>query len=92
MEKANIRFYKVKKCGLYKPLARNATLGSFKEISNNIFNWSKAKNRLIQSTCTYEVNDDFDMNFLETYLMSMKQSESYNDYILTTWNVIGHRV
>jgi len=86
MEKASIRFYEVKKCGLYKPNARHASLGSFLAITDNIFNWSHAANRLVQSTCTYEVDGDFEMDFLETYLASIKKDNSSGDFILTTWN------
>lgn len=86
MEKSNIRFYEVKQCGLFKPHGRNASVGSFQAITDNVFNWSKVKKRLVQSTCTYEINDDFEMDFLETYLVSVKKENSNGDFIITTWN------
>jgi len=61
-------------------------MGSFSEIANNIQNWSNTKGKLIQNTCTYEVNEDFDMDFLETYLVAMKHDAETGDYFLAMWN------
>jgi hypothetical protein len=86
IERASIRFHKVKSCGLYRQRARNSEMGSFTEIVNNIYNWSSSGGRLIQNTCTYEVNEDTDMDFLETYLVSMKHDPSSGDYFVAMWN------
>jgi hypothetical protein len=86
IERASIRFYSVKHCGLYKPHARNCTLGSFSQILDNIYNWALAPGRLIQNTCTYEVNEDFDMEFLETYLVSAKKCATNGDMLFSFWN------
>lgn len=86
IEKASIRFHKVKHCGLFRHKARTADIGSFSEIVNNFYNWLNSGGRLIQNTCTYEVNEDFDMEFLETYLVSMKHDPTTGDYFLAMWN------
>jgi len=86
IEKASIRFHKVKHCGLFRQRARTAEMGSFRELVNNIYNWSNSGGRLIQNTCTYEVNEDFDMDFLETYLVGMKHNPETGDYFLAMWN------
>lgn len=86
IEKASIRFHEIKHCGLFRPRARTADLGSFREIVNNIYNWSNSGGRLIQNTCTYEVNEDFEMDFLETYLVGMKHDPTTGDYLLAMWN------
>lgn len=86
LEQASIRFYEIKHCGLYRQFARSSTLGCFSDVINNIHNWASAEDRLIQSTCTYEVNEDSDMDFLETYLLSSKKCSSTGDILLTFWN------
>lgn len=86
IEKASVRFHKIKSCGLYRERARKPELGSFTEIVNNIYNWSNSQGRLIQNTCTYEVNEDSDMDFLETYLVSMKHDSISGDYFIAMWN------
>ena len=86
MERASIRFHKVKSCGLYRPRARTPEMGAFTSIINNVYNWLNSGGRLIQNTCTYEVNEDFDMDFLETYLVSMKHDSTTGDYFIAMWN------
>ena len=86
VEKASIRFHKVKHCGIYRERARTPEMGSFTEVINNIFNWSNSDQRLIQNTCTYEVSPDFDMEFLETYLVSIKHDNVTGDYFGAMWN------
>ncbi|WP_138518301.1 hypothetical protein [Limnobacter alexandrii] len=86
IETASLRFHKVKHCGLYKQLGRKAEFGSFKEIVENVKNWSSHSNRLVHNTCTYEVSADADMDFLETYLVSAKHESSTGDYVFATWN------
>lgn len=85
-EKASIRFYDVKQCGLYKPRARNCTLGSYNEILHNVYNWAGEQGRLVLNTCTYEVNESFDQEFLETYLVSAKKQSDTGDYLFCFWN------
>lgn len=85
-ETASIRFQKVKNCGIYKRKARNASLGSFHDISNNIFNWSNSGSRPIQNTCTYEVHSAWEMEFLETYIVSIKNDTNTGDYFIAMWN------
>lgn len=86
MEQASIRFYEVRSCGLYRGSSRTATLGSFSAIAENIFNWSRQDGRLIQNTCTYEVEEDSEFDFLETYLASARKSTLTGDYLFTFWN------
>jgi hypothetical protein len=86
IEKASIRFHQVKSCGLYRARSRTPEIGSFTEIINNIYNWSNTGGRLIQNTCTYEVNEDFDMDFLETYLVSMEHDPTSGNYFIAIWN------
>ncbi|EJO2021566.1 hypothetical protein RQY88_004272 [Vibrio vulnificus] len=85
-ERASIRFYDVKQCGLYKPRARHSTLGSFNEILNNICNWANEPGRLVLNTCSYEVGEDFDQEFLETYLVSANMHRETGDYLFCFWN------
>jgi hypothetical protein len=86
IERASIRFHKVQSCGLYRPRVRAAAIGSFTEIINNIYNWSSTGGRLIQNTCTYEVNEDIDTEFLETYLVNMKHDPISGNYFIAMWN------
>lgn len=85
-EKASIRFHKIKHCGLYRERGRSPEMGSLRDIIRNIYNWSNVNGRLIQNTCTYEVNSAFDMDFLETYLVSMKYDIDSGDYFIAMWN------
>lgn len=85
-ERASIRFYDVKHCGLYKPRARSSTLGSFNEILHNIYNWANEPGRLVLNTCSYEVDEDFDQEFLETYLVSAQKCNDTGDYLFSFWN------
>ncbi|MCG9649317.1 hypothetical protein L1D24_12150 [Vibrio brasiliensis] len=85
-ERASIRFYDVKHCGLYKPRGRHCTLGSFSEILHNIYNWAREPGRLILNTCSYEVNEEFDQEFLETYLVSAQLHAENGDYLFCFWN------
>lgn len=85
-ERASIRFYDVKQCGLYRPRARHSTLGSFNEVLHNIYNWATEPGRLILNTCSYEVNDEFDQEFLETYLVSAQMHNETGDYLFCFWN------
>lgn len=86
LEKASIRYHKVEQCGLYRPKARKPEMGSFASIIDNVYKWSNTGGKLIQNTCTYEVSEDFDMDFLETYLVSMKHNVTTGDYFLAMWN------
>lgn len=86
MESVNLRFHHVKHCGLYKRHARTAEFGSFSEIIDNVHTWSSHGGRQIQNTCTYEVSPDSQLDFLETYLVSIKHDSSTGDYVLATWN------
>lgn len=85
-ESASIRFYDVKHCGLFKTRARRSTLGSFSEILHNIYNWAGEAGRLVLNTCSYEVSEDFDQEFLETYLVSAQKHNDTGDYLFCFWN------
>lgn len=50
-----------------------------------IYNWSQS-NRLIQNTCTYEIQNDSEMDFLKTYLVSATKNEFTGDYLFVYWN------
>ncbi len=86
MEPVNLRFHHVKHCGLYKKNGRNAVFGSLTQILNNVNHWSSHGGRQIQNTCTYQVCADSELEFLETYLVSIKHDASTGDYVLATWN------
>lgn len=85
-ERASIRFYDVKHCGLFKARARQSTLGSFSEILHNIYNWAGEPGRLVLNTCSYEVDEDFEQEFLETYLVSAQKYSATGDYLFCFWN------
>ena len=86
IERASIRFYNIKQCGLFKPRARSCTMGNFNEVANNISNWAALPKRLINNTCTYEVNENFDQEFLETYLVYCHKEAASGDFMLCFWN------
>ncbi|MEZ8718399.1 hypothetical protein AB6D81_20675 [Vibrio splendidus] len=83
-EKASVRFYRVNKCGLAKRHARQCSIGSYKSVIENIYNWAKGK--YIQNTCTYEISEDSEMEFLQTYLVSAQRNSKENEYLFTFWN------
>lgn len=85
-ERASIRFYNVRHCGLFKKKARKSTLGSFNEVLHNIYNWASEHGRLVLNTCSYEVNEDFEQEFLETYLVSAQKCRDTGDYLFCFWN------
>lgn len=85
-ETISVRAYSVKQCGLYKLHARRATLGDFEGVLGNVTNWVNAAGRLVNNTCTYSVDSDSSLEFLETYIMRALRHDQTGDYFITCWN------